>query len=341
MRKGRMPQVNQIVVLGASAGGIDALRAVVAPLPADFAAPICIVLHTAPESPGVLPEILTRAGPVPATNARNGERLLPSHIYVAPPDCHLVVQPGRLRVTKGPKENRFRPSIDPLFRSAAQVYGPGVIGVILTGNLDDGSVGLWTVKQLGGTTIVQEPDDAQFPSMPQHAIAHTQVDHIVPVAEIGPLLTRLAAMPVDDRNPRSVPQHVNVEVKVAMEENPIDAGLERIGEPSPFACPECHGVLLRIKEGPQARFRCHTGHSYTAVSLLAAVNEQIEASLWTSIRSLEEGRLLLCTLADHYATAHSASDASALRTRADEVRQHADVLRRLVTAREPLPVDAK
>ena len=336
-----MPHVNQIVVLGASAGGIDALRVVVSALPVDFAAPICIVLHTAPESPGVLPEILSRAGPLPAMNARNGERLLPSHVYVAPPDCHLVVEPGRLRVARGPKENRFRPAIDPLFRSAAQVYGPGAIGVILTGCLDDGSVGLWTVKQLGGTTIVQDPADALFPSMPQHAIAHTQVDHIVPLVGIASLLVRLVATPIDDRLPRPVPEHVNLEVKVAMEEDPIDAGLERLGEPSVFACPECHGVLLRMKDSPHTRFRCHTGHSYTALSLLAAVNDQIEESLWTSIRSLEEGRLLLCTLADHVATTQSPIDATTLRSRADEAKLHADALRRLVTAREPFPVDAK
>jgi two-component system chemotaxis response regulator CheB len=178
--------------------------------------------------------------------------------------------------------------------------------------------------------------------MPQHAISHTQVDHIVPVTGIAPLLVRLAATPIDERVARSVvPEQVHVEVKVAMEENPIDAGLERVGEPSPFACPECHGVLLRMKDGPQGRFRCHTGHSYTALSLLAAVNEQIEASIWNSIRSLEEGRLLLCTLADHVATAHSATDAAELRARADETRRQADVLRQLLTAREPLSLDSK
>lgn len=334
-----MPPSNQIVVVGASAGGIDALRVLVAALPADFAAPVCVVLHTAPQSPGVLPQILSRAGRLAATNAINGERLAPARIYVAPPDCHLVVEPGRLRVTKGPKENRFRPAVDPLFRSAAQVYGPGTIGVILTGSLDDGSVGLWTVKQLGGTTIVQDPDDALFPSMPQHAIAHTKVDHIVPLADIAPLLSSLVATPVADRVTQDVPEYVNIEVKVAMEDNPIDAGLERVGDPSPFACPECHGVLLRIKGIPHTRFRCHTGHSYTAFSLLGAVNEQIEASLWTSIRSLEEGRLLLCTLADHFTMTHSARDAAALTARADEAKQHADILRRLVTAREPFPVE--
>jgi two-component system chemotaxis response regulator CheB len=334
-----MPHVNQIVVVGASAGGIDALRVVCAALPADFPAPICIVVHTAPQSPGVLPEIVSRAGPLPARSPINSERLVPSQIYVAPPDCHLVVEPGRLRVTKGPKENRFRPAIDPLFRSAAQVYGPGAIGVILTGSLDDGSAGLWTVKQLGGIAIVQDPADALFPSMPLNAMRHTQVDHIVPLEGMAPLLVRLVATPIEVRTAHHVPEDVNVEVKVAMEDNPIDAGLERIGEPSPFACPECHGVLLRLKDTPHARFRCHTGHSYTALSLLAAVNEQIEGSLWMSIRSLVEGRLLLCTLADHVTAEHSSDDAVRLRARADETKQQADAIRRLVTAREPFPID--
>ena len=144
--------MKHIVVVGASSGGIEALRELVRGLPEDFAAPICVVLHTSPEAPGILDAILSRAGVLPAHNARDRERLRAGRIYVAPPDCHLLVEPGRVRVTKGPRENRFRPAIDPLFRSAAQIYGPGVIGVILTGNLDDGTAGLWAIKQLGGTS---------------------------------------------------------------------------------------------------------------------------------------------------------------------------------------------
>jgi two-component system, chemotaxis family, protein-glutamate methylesterase/glutaminase len=336
-----MVQVNQIVVIGASGGGIEVLRTLAAALPAMFPAPICIVLHTAPQSPGILDEILSRAGPLPATNAINGERLQPGHIYVAPPDCHLLVEPGRLRVTKGPKENRFRPAIDPLFRSAAQVYGPGTIGVLLTGSLDDGTAGLWTVKQLGGAAIVQDPADALFPGMPQHAIDHVKIDHVVPSAEIPPLLVRLTAVPVEARPVEPAPEHVAVEVKIAMEHNPIDVGLEQIGEPSRFACPECHGVLLQIKDGPQARFRCHTGHAYSGASLLAAINEQIEESLWTSIRALEEGQLLLCRMADHMNRNHAGAGAAALTARADEVKQQSDVIRRLVTSREPFPFEHK
>ena len=335
-----MSQANQIVVVGASAGGLEALRALVSGLPVEFPAPICVVLHTAAESPGVLHEILSRAGTLVATNAVTGERLRAGHVYVAPPDRHLLVEPGKLRVTNGPKENRFRPAIDPLFRSAAQVYGPGTIGVLLTGSLDDGTAGLWAVKQLGGTTIVQDPADALYPAMPQNAIQHVKVDHIVPIGDVASLLVRLTAIPVQRRVSVSIPEHVKIEVGIPMEHNPIDVGLERIGEPSQFACPECHGVLLRVKDGPNTRFRCHTGHAYSGASLLAAVNEQIETSLWSSIRALEEGQLLLGQMADHLQVAHQ-SEATELRARADEAKHQADAIRRLVTDREPTLIERK
>jgi two-component system chemotaxis response regulator CheB len=187
----------QIVVIGTSAGGIEALRRLAAALPNDFGAPICVVMHTAPESPGTLHEILGRAGPLTAVNPLDGEQLRPGRIYVAPPDRHMVLEPGRVRITRGPRENRFRPAIDPLFRSAAQVFGPAAIGVILTGNLDDGTAGLQAIKRLGGTTIVQDPSDAAYPSMPQTALRHTAVDHVVTLDDVAPLLTRLTTIPVE------------------------------------------------------------------------------------------------------------------------------------------------
>ena len=190
-----MARAKQIVVVGASAGGIEALRTIVAALPVDFPVPICVVVHSAPHSPGVLDEILSRAGALEATNATSGERLTPGHIFIAPPDFHLVVEPGRLCVTKGPKENRFRPAIDPLFRSAAQVFGPGAIGVILTGSLGDGTAGLWTIKRLGGTAIVQDPDEALFPEMVESAIAQVTIDHVVRLAELPQLLVELVQAP--------------------------------------------------------------------------------------------------------------------------------------------------
>ena len=332
---------NQIVVIGASGGGIEALRVIASALPADFPVPICVVLHTAPQSIGVLPQILSRAGPLTATNAVTGEFLRPAHIHVAPPDHHLVVEPGKLRITRGPREHRFRPAVDPLFRSAAQVYGPGAIGVILTGSLDDGTAGLWTIKQLGGTAIVQDPTDAMYPGMPQHAIDHVKVDEIVPLTGVAPLLTRLTAVPLQERLSTPVPEHVAVEVKVAMEHDPIDAGLEQIGAPSRFACPECHGVLLQLKDSPQARFRCHTGHAYSAASLLAAINEQIEESLWNSIRALDEGYLLFCKMAEHVASAHVGSDSASLTNRADEAKRQSEVIRGLLMSREPFQPDRR
>jgi two-component system chemotaxis response regulator CheB len=335
--------IKQIVVIGASGGGIEALRELVRSLPADFPAPICVVLHTSPQSPPVLNEILSRSGPLPATNAISRERLRPGHIYVAPPDFHLIVEPGVVRVTKGPRENRFRPAIDPLFRSAAQVFGPAVIGVLLTGSLDDGTAGLWAVKQLGGVAIVQDPADALFPSMPQNAIDHVKVDHIVPLADIAPLLVTLTSAPEPAKAMEEIPvsEQLKVEVQIAMEHNPIDAGLERLGEPSAFACPECHGVLLQLKEGSRIRFRCHTGHAYSVASLLAAISEGIEDSLWVAIRALEEGRLLMCRMAEHLESAHGGADAAALIKRADEAKRQSDAIRDIVMQREPLSTSTR
>jgi two-component system chemotaxis response regulator CheB len=327
--------INRIVVIGASSGGIEALQTLVSALPADFPAPLCIVQHIAADSPGILDRILTRAGPLKADVPTSGERLQPARIYVAPPDHHLIVEPGRVRLTRGPRENRFRPAIDPLFRSAAQVYGPGAIGVILTGNLDDGTAGLWTVKGLGGIAIVQDPADAQFPSMPANALEYVAVDHRVPLREIPALLVRLTAEPLTAPARRPVPKHVDVEVAIANEENAMDAGLEELGVPSPVACPECHGVLLEMKDSLPIRFRCHTGHAYSAQSLLAAISEAIEDALWNSVRALEEASLAIDKLASHIG-AHDPARAVPLLAQAREAHRHSEVVRELVTSRRPL-----
>ena len=330
-----------IIVIGASAGGLETLRELVSALPGDFPAPICIVLHTSPQSPGVLGAILARAGQLPASNGRDRERLKGGHIYIAPPDCHLLVEPGIIRVVKGPRENRFRPAIDPLFRSAAQVYGPRAIGVVLSGNLDDGTAGLWAIKQLGGTAIVQDPADALFPSMPRSALNNVRVDHSVRLAELSPLLVRLTAEPVEEPSPGDVSEvlpSLEVEVKIAKEHNPIDAGLHEIAEPSAFACPECHGVLLQLKEGGRIRFRCHTGHAYSTESLLAAIGEGIEEALWSAVRALEEGDMLMREMAEHVSANHQSSDAELLFDRANQARRHSEMVRKLVMEREPTTV---
>ena len=276
-----------IIVIGASAGGIEALRGLVAGLPADLAASVFVVLHTSADSPGLLAEILARAGALPALNATEGERIRPGQIYVAPPDHHLLIEPGVVRVTRGPRENRFRPAIDPLFRSAAQTYGPRVVGVILSGYLDDGTAGLWVVKRLGGAAVVQDPADALVDSMPRSALRHVEVDYCVPLAEMAELLLRLTDEP-GDVGAYEMPEEPRIEVSIAKAEQALEAGVLRLGEPSNYACPECHGVLLQLNEENRIRFRCHTGHAYSAESLVAEMDEAIEESLWNAIRSVEE-----------------------------------------------------
>ena len=333
-------QNQQLVVIGASAGGIEALRDLVGQLPADFPAPIAIVLHTSPQSPGVLHEILTRSGPLTAVSPSSGERLKPGRIYVAPPDFHLLVEPGVARISKGPRENRFRPAIDPLFRSAAQVYGPNAIGVVLTGNLDDGTAGLWAIKQLGGVAVVQDPDDALYPSMPENAVRHVNVDHVVPLSSIGSVLVSLVTGSPAVAEPPPPPPNLDVEVRIAKQEDPIRAGVTHMGEPSTFACPECHGVLSQMKEAGRIRYRCHTGHAYSAESLVAEIAEGIESALWNAIRSLQEGALLLQELGSH-ADTHAPGGGTPLIGRGEQMLKQADTLRDMVTSTMVRPADAE
>ncbi|HYJ46814.1 MAG TPA: chemotaxis protein CheB [Pyrinomonadaceae bacterium] len=316
-----------IIVVGTSAGGIEALRVLVSALPEDLTASVFVVLHTSPESPGMLAGILDRFGHLPATTANDGERIRPGRIYVAPPDRHLLIEPGLVRTTRGPKENRFRPAVDPLFRSAAQTYGPRVIGVILTGYLDDGTAGLLTIKQLGGTTIVQDPQDALVPFMPQNALAHVKVDYCLPLAEIAPLLVRLTTEAVEEEGASQVPKEVEIEVNIAKEQKAIDAGVLELGEPSNYACPECHGVLLQMQEGKLFRFRCHTGHAYSIESLLADITEKMDDALWNSIRAFEEGELFMRHMAKHLGEGHNSPSAEPFLKQAEEAKRRANLMR--------------
>jgi two-component system, chemotaxis family, protein-glutamate methylesterase/glutaminase len=285
------------------------------------------------ESPGLLPLILTRAGDLPASNATDRERIRPGRIYVAPPDHHLIIEPSIMRTTRGPKENRFRPAIDPLFRSAAQVYGPRVIGVILTGYLDDGTAGLWTVKQLGGTTIVQDPDDALVSSMPLNALQHVKVDYCLPLTEIAPLLVRLTKEAAEEGE-YEVPEETRIEINIAKADRALEAGVKKLGEPSNFACPECHGVLLQLQEENRIRFRCHTGHAYSLESLAAELDEAIEDSLWNAIRSVEEKVMLLQHLAEHLRQSGNGAGAVQLQRAAETARRRAAHVRQAVIAEE-------
>ena len=244
------------IVVIASSGGIEALRVIAAGLPGNLPAAICVVLHTAPGSPGMLEAILNRKGALSAVTATNGMRIEEGRIYIAPPDHHLLVEPGVLRTTKGPRENGFRPAIDPLFRSAAQVYGPAAVGVVLTGNLDDGTDGLWAIRRLGGVTIVQDPADALFPSMPRNAETHVDVHYSVPLSEIAPLLARVVTAPAEEREAAAVPEPLEIEVKIAKEENAIDAGVTTIGE---VFGGEPHRRRRKERRGLPVEFRARVG----------------------------------------------------------------------------------
>lgn len=313
-----------IIVIGASAGGIEALRVVLRALPGDLAAALFVVLHVSPDSPGVLARILDDSGPLPARYAASRDVIETGRIYVAPPDHHMLIVPEKIELTRGPRENRFRPAIDPLFRSAAQTYGPRVVGVILSGGLDDGTNGLWTVKQLGGTAIVQDPAEALAPSMPLSALRHVRVDHVVAIDALAPLLVRLASTPADEPL-RAVPEKVAIEVGIASDNAAKEAGVLKLGDPSIYACPECHGVLLQMKDHAPLRFRCHTGHGYTLESLLAEMDEAIEDSLWNAIRALEERVMLMRQAAEHARLEHG--EDSALLARAEETQRRADLVR--------------
>jgi two-component system, chemotaxis family, protein-glutamate methylesterase/glutaminase len=324
-----------IIVIGASAGGIEALRVLVGGLPKELEASVFVVLHTSPQSPGILDQILSRAGALPATNAQDKEKIQQGRIYVAPPDHHLLIETGRVRITKGPKENRFRPAVDPLFRSAAQTFGSRVVGVILTGGLDDGTAGLWAVKQLGGTAIVQDPEEAVAPSMPASAMRHVKVDYSLPLGEISPLLVRLTNTLAEEEGAHQMPEEMEIEIKIAKEDQAIGVGIKTIGKPSSYACPECHGVLLQLKEEDRIRFRCHTGHAYSTDSLLAEITERIDESLWGSIRAIEEGVMLLRHLA-HQAREHNGGSAEQFQKKAEEAQRRADLVRQAVMNHEKL-----
>ena len=273
----------RIIVIGASAGGFEALKTIVKDLPSDINASIFIVWHMATSMRGMLPDVFNNLGPMFAAHAYDREPIVSGRIYVAPPDHHMLVENGQVRVTRGPKENRFRPAVDPLFRSAAYVYGNRVIGVILSGALDDGTAGLWSVKHYGGIAVVQDPADAEVSSMPQSAMNKVEVDFSLPAAEMAGLLARLSAAELPPNNDMK-DDNTKKEIKIAIEGSSLDMDVLSLGELSPFTCPECHGVLTRIKEGNISRFRCHTGHGFSMEALMSAITENIEENLYNAMR---------------------------------------------------------
>ena len=330
-----------IVVVGASAGGMEALQTLVSSFPPDLSASIFIVWHMAPGVKTVLPMVLAKAGPLPVCQPADGDPIEPGHIYVAANDHHLLIERGYMRVRKGPKENRFRPAADPLFRSAAYVYGPRVVGIVLTGALDDGTAGLWTIKLRGGTAIVQEPAEALMRSMPLSALENVEVDYKLPVAQIGEVVGRLAleqappAPPIDPREQEKT-EH---EIRIAEETDALERHIMNHGELSPFTCPDCHGVLTSLHEGKIVRFRCHTGHAFSADTLLSSTSEQVEERLWDAVRALDEIVMLLNSIGEEFAKSGNTRAAERCFDQAREAHARSQPIREAAMRNKDLSLD--
>ena len=283
------PSSQRLVVIGASTGGVAALRQLSAALPGDFSAPVLIVLHIGAHD-SLLPDLIAADCALDVSRAVDGEPLRPGTIRIAPPDLHLTVEDGVARLMRSPKENFARPAIDPLFRSAALDFDSRVIGVILTGMLDDGTAGLQAIKGAGGIAIVQDPDDAIEPSMPTSALRHVDVDHCVPLVEMPALLDRLVSSQVPAGSIEVTGSRRRMSHEQALSEGSGDyfSHLRAIADPSPLTCPECHGGLWELRASSPHRYRCHTGHGFTVRTLGLAVEEETDNALWSALRALHE-----------------------------------------------------
>ena len=315
-----------IVVLGASAGGVEALIGVLRELPADYSGSVFVVLHV-PASGSAMPTILSRQTALQATHPQDGEAIRPGSIYVAPPDHHLVVEEGIVRVLRGPRQNGHRPAVDPLFRSAARVYGPRVLGVVLSGALDDGTLGLAEIKRAGGMAVVQDPDEALYPSMPLSAAQNITVDEVLQASQIGALIASVAPAEAPETGAEMVDQHTSETDAV----DPSHQVEEAAGAPSVYSCPECGGVLMEHESTDRLHFLCRVGHAYSPGTLVEKQHEGIEDALWSAIRALEENASLARRLAARATDAAAHSAVRRFREREQEAMQSAAQLRAVVS----------
>jgi two-component system, chemotaxis family, protein-glutamate methylesterase/glutaminase len=318
-----------VIAIGGSAGAPEAMMSLIRDLPADLPAAVLVAIHRTPEGPDLLAEILENLGSLPTVMAEEGQRLERGRIYVAPPDRHLLVEHDHLHVRRGPRENRARPAIDPLFRSAAVCCSTRVIGVLLSGMLNDGTSGLRAIKRCGGLTVVQDPRSAAFPDMPRHALAHVAVDHIVPLARLAPVLSELATSP---RPPllATVPEEIRIEALIPAQELTVMHDHHPFGPLSTLACPDCHGSMVEIREGDLLRFRCHSGHAFTLETLRLAQGEAWERTLYAAMRAQQGQAMLAGRLAAEAGAKGHARSAKALARRERDYREGAEVIRQLL-----------
>lgn len=314
-----------IIVMGGSAGAVEGMSQIVAGLPADLPAAVFVVVHFPAYSTSVLPRILSRAGALPALHPRDGDPVERGKVYVAPPDHHLLLEDGRIRLTRGPRENGHRPAVDTLFRSAARAYGQRVAAVVITGNLDDGTAGLGAVRARGGAAVVQDPEDAMHPGMPGSALTMIGADHVLPLDRIAETLVRLATTPVSiEEDP--VPERLATEVDIMeMDEGALQRD-ERPGIPAGYACPECRGSLFEIEEGSVIRFRCRVGHGYSVETLLAHQGHSVESALWTAMMALKERAALSRKMATRLRDRGGTSSAYRFDEQATDADERASVI---------------
>jgi two-component system chemotaxis response regulator CheB len=321
-----------IIVIGASAGGLDALSRLIAQLPKDLAAAVFVVQHMSADSDGyALRKALTESGKLACEEAKDGAPFHPGRVYLAASDHHLMIVKGKMLVTKGARENRSRPGIDPLFRSAAVAYRSKVIGVVLTGYLDDGTAGMLAIKRCGGVCVVQDPTDAAYPDMPQNVLKQVKVDHVLPLAAMGALLVKLLSRRM--RKSKPVPADIAIEARIAERVLSDLKSVEAVGSQVPFNCPGCGGVLWEVAKGGVLRYRCHTGHAYTSAVLIAEQTSKIEETLWIALRMFEERRNLLRTMSESQSRGYSPSAAS----RAKESEVHIERIRAMLTGSAGAP----
>jgi two-component system, chemotaxis family, protein-glutamate methylesterase/glutaminase len=314
-----------LVAIGTSAGGVEALLSLVRNLPADFPAAVLVTIHLSSHFRSVLDDILTRAGRLEACFATDGDVVRKGRIYLAPPGRHLILDGERLALGFGPRENNARPAIDPMLRSAALCCGSRTIGVILTGTLGDGASGLWAVQQGGGATVVQDPRDAAFSEMPLSALDHLKPDHVVHLADMPRLLQDLVRQPAGE--PAPVPERIQLEVDIARRGRSGMREMDGIGRRSTLTCPDCNGVMWEIDEGEIVRYRCHQGHAYTSDVMAVALDESLRHALGSAVRGLEE-RIALFQKLRHQAKDHASPLAARnWADKASELEREAQVIR--------------
>jgi two-component system chemotaxis response regulator CheB len=326
-----------LIAIGTSAGGVEALLKLVAKLKPDIPATILVTIHLSAQFRSELDRLLSRAGPLPAHFAAHGERYRRGTIYLAPPDRHLLIEGGRIYLGSGARENNVRPAIDAMLRSVAVCCGSRAIGVVLTGTLDDGASGLWAIHQCGGLTVVQDPEDAAFSDMPQNALVMVKPDHLVALHDLPALLGKLVREPSGP--PMQVPDNIAFEVNIAKGGNGTMDDMDRLGHRSLLACPDCHGVMWEIEEGDLVRYRCHVGHSYTADVMSVALDENLRRALASAVRALEE-RVSLTTKLQHDAERRQHRlVATNWASRAKEAQHELDVIRQAMRRIETVRAD--